>query len=91
MQTAVLEYHQTFPPAQSFLIMELAALLDQSTTYSVVHFEVFYLTTTQIDSLDSSGDQTSINVFLSKYFVEAGPGIPISSNRALCQLRFGVK
>ena len=42
-------------------------------------------------TLTTSGDQTSINVFLSKYFVEAGPGIPISSNRALCQLRFGVK
>lgn len=79
-----------FPPAQAFLIMETAALLDHSTTTWVVHFQVFYPHHNAF-TLTTSGDQTSINVFLSKYFVEAGPGIPISCNRALCQLRFGVK
>lgn len=91
MQTAVLEYHQIFPPAQSFLIMEPAALLDQSTTYLVVHFEVFYLTTTQIDSLDSSVDRNSITVSFLKYFAAVGPVYSLSSNRVLCHLNFGVK
>jgi hypothetical protein len=37
-----------------------------------------------------SGDGSAINMTFSKYFAQAGPGIPISMNRRNCQLTLGV-
>ncbi|RXW20946.1 hypothetical protein EST38_g4908 [Candolleomyces aberdarensis] len=35
-------------------------------------------------------DKTAVTVTFSDFYAEAGPGIPISSNRKACQLAFGV-
>ncbi|KAJ2916855.1 hypothetical protein MD484_g3540, partial [Candolleomyces efflorescens] len=36
-------------------------------------------------------DRTAVTVTFSQFFAEAGPGIPISSNRKACQLTLGVE
>lgn len=38
-----------------------------------------------------AADKTAVTVTFSEFYVEAGPGIPISANRKQCQLALGVK
>ena len=45
----------------------------------------------QVGLTSPSADRTAVTVTFSQFFAEAGPGIPISSNRKACQLTLGVE